>query len=130
LKTEHICVGIARAETGAGSNLRNQVADAIQNLQSSLGEAKRKDLYSPDNQQAAADGHPGQPQGRYQPILQTQGEAHELQRALADLATLDRYELRVLSRRNRAIRIFAAISIVTAFLARKSDGQGSPAATA
>jgi hypothetical protein len=43
-------------------------------------------------------------------------------RAIPELVTLERYERRALSRRNRAIRMFDAISVVTPFLRRETKG--------
>jgi hypothetical protein len=42
---------------------------------------------------------------------------------LAGLVALDRYERRAVSRRNRAIRMFQAISIVAPFLSRETKGR-------
>ena len=49
-------------------------------------------------------------------------EVYELQRALPELVTLERYERRAMSRRKRAMRMFEAISIVTPFLSREIKG--------
>jgi hypothetical protein len=134
LKTKnwkHTSVRLASGEPGAGSTLDKQTAEAIQDLQAKLGEAGCKDLYSPEtNKPPTADGPSGQRPGSHQPIPQAPSDARALQLGLGDLATLDRYERRTLSRRNRAIRTFAAISIVTPFIDRKLDDLASPAATA
>ena len=47
-------------------------------------------------------------------------EVDAFQHALPELVSLERYERRTLSRRKRAIRMFEAISIVAAFLDRKT----------
>jgi len=46
----------------------------------------------------------------------------ELHGALPELICLDHYERRAMSRRNRAIRMFEAISIVAPFLGRDGGG--------
>jgi hypothetical protein len=55
-----------------------------------------------------------------QSIPRPQDDVGALQRALPELASLERYERRALSRRKRAIRMFDAISIVAPFLDRKT----------
>ena len=50
-------------------------------------------------------------------------EADALQRALPELASLERYERRAMSRRKRAIRMFEAISIVATFPRRQTNGR-------
>jgi predicted nucleic acid-binding Zn-ribbon protein len=50
-------------------------------------------------------------------------EVYELQRALPELVTLERYERRAMSRRKRAMRMFEAISIVAPFLSREINGR-------
>ena len=56
-------------------------------------------------------------------ILRRQDDLGALQRALPELVSLDRYERRALSRRNRAIRMFEAITIVAPFLNRETKGR-------
>jgi hypothetical protein len=57
-----------------------------------------------------------------QRTAQTRNEVDAFQRALPELVSLDRYERRALSRRNRAIRMFQAIRIVAPFLSRGTKG--------
>jgi hypothetical protein len=57
-----------------------------------------------------------QRRSRDKPIPRRQDDMGALQRRLSELVRLDRYERRAFSRRNRAIRMFEAISIVTGFL--------------
>jgi hypothetical protein len=51
-----------------------------------------------------------------QPATQVRNEVDAFQHALPELVSLERYERRALSRRNRAIRMFEATSIVAPFL--------------
>jgi hypothetical protein len=53
---------------------------------------------------------------------QRRGDVHALERALAELVSLERYEQRAFSRRKRAIRMLEAISIVAPFLGRDGGG--------
>lgn len=54
------------------------------------------------------------------PATQMRDEVDAFQHALPELVSLERYERRTLSRRKRAIRMCEAISIVAAFLDRKT----------
>jgi hypothetical protein len=57
-----------------------------------------------------------------QPAAQPRDDGDAFKRALPELITLDRYERRIMSRRQRAIRMFEAMSVVGPFLYRQTKG--------
>jgi hypothetical protein len=58
-----------------------------------------------------------------QPATQVRDEVDAFQHVLPELVSLERYERRALSRRNRAIRMFEAISLVSPFLNHETKGR-------
>jgi len=56
------------------------------------------------------------PANQFQSSLPRRDDMDALLRALPERVRLERYERRALSRRNRAIRRFEAISVVSVFL--------------
>jgi hypothetical protein len=56
------------------------------------------------------------------PSPQLRSDVEAFKRALPELITLDRYERRIMSRRQRAIRMFEAMSVVGPFLYRPTKG--------
>jgi len=120
-------VELALGEPRADSYLFMQMADAVRDLKAKLAEAECKGLAPATSDQSPVlpltGGNGAQGTGGYQPALPPCGDVQAFQRALAGLVALDRYERRAVSRRNRAIRMFQAISSVAPFLNRGIKGR-------
>jgi|RhiMetdeSRZDD1v2_1073273.scaffolds.fasta_scaffold07499_2 hypothetical protein len=119
---KHSKIGSAPDQPRADSKSFMEALDAVRNLQAKLTEAKCNDPAPAANDKSSdlTDGNGAQGTGEDHHARRAGGDVEAFLHGLTELARLERYERRALSRRNRAIRTFAGISIVTPFLGREA----------
>lgn len=104
-----------------------EAVDAIRDLKAALAAAEEKNFGSAANDQSTALPRTTPPNAQWTSAFDTApsraNERDAFLRALPNLVTLERYERRAMSRRNRAIRMFQAISLVAPFLGHEAKGR-------